>query len=267
MQIIDTHCHPQFPQYDTDREEVIQRASEQNVGMICIGTDWETSRSAIDLAFAHDNVWATVGLHPNDNLTEHYDHDAYVKLAQESKVVAIGEVGLDYYRTTEPEKKKFQRERFEKQIQLAIEINKPLVIHCRDGSASLTTGAHKDMIEMLSAIRHKLSANPGAIHSFTGTYADAKRYVHLGFKIGLNGIITFARQYDDTVMDIPLEHILLETDAPYLTPEPYRGKRNEPAYVAYVAEQVARLRKIPVEKVMQQTTENALTLFGLHETV
>ena len=119
MHIIDTHCHPQFHQYETDREEIIRRATEANVGMICIGTDWETSRAAIDLAEKYSSpspdgfgaaMWATVGLHPNDNLTEQYDHGAYVKLAQEPKVVAIGEVGLDYYRTTEPEKKKFQKE-------------------------------------------------------------------------------------------------------------------------------------------------------------
>ncbi len=277
IKVFDSHCHPQFPQYDADRESVLRHASDAGVGMICVGTDLEMSGKAIELAARHEEVWASVGLHPNDNLGEKYDQELYEKLAGHPKVVAIGEVGLDYYRTTDDEKKKFQRERFEQQIELAVKLRKPLIIHCRS--------AHADMIEVLS--RYQLSAKSykltGVIHSFTGTYADAKTYVELGFHIGLNGIVTFPPSHKaseghgallEAVREIPLERILLETDAPYLTPEPYRGKsssvktsdgraRNEPAYVTYVAEHVARLRGLPVEKVMEQTTQNARELFGM----
>lgn len=242
---------------------MLKRAADAGVGMICVGTDWGTSRAAIDLAARHDNIWATVGLHPNDNEQESGNskqklQDTYAKLIQEQKVVAVGEVGLDYYRTPGQEKQEHQREIFQWFVELASEYKKPLVVHCRD--------AHQDMVDILQASSSKLQAG-GVIHSFTGTYADAKRYIDLGFYIGLNGIITFARQYDDTVIEISLERVLLETDAPYLTPEPHRGKRNEPAYVLNVAEQIARLRKIPVELVAQATTRNAVNLFNLHETV
>ena len=263
MTIIDTHCHPQFPQYDADRDEMIRRALDGGIGMICVGTDYEMSQKAIELAAAHDTMWASVGLHPNDNLGEQYDQSSYEKLAGHPKVVAIGEVGLDYYRTTDDEKKKFQSERFEQQIELAIRLRKPLIIHCRD--------AHADMVEILKANSYKLQAG-GVIHSFTGTYADATKYVELGLYIGLNGIITFPPSHKaseghgaflEAVQKIPLEHILLETDAPYLTPEPHRGKRNEPAYVTHVAEQVARLQRISVERVVEQTSRNAGEFFGI----
>lgn len=254
IKVIDTHCHPHHVQYDRDREVMLQRALDAGVAMIGVGVDWEASQKEIEIASQHDGMWASVGLHPNDNLGEQYDQDSYEKLASHPKVVAIGEVGLDYYRTTDEEKKKLQCERFERQIELAHQLRKPLIIHCRD--------AHADMIEILKANSYKLKAG-GVIHSFTGTYADAKTYVELGFHIGLNGIITFARDYDDAVTRIPLEYILLETDAPYLTPEPYRGKRNEPAYVTYVAEQIARLRNLPIQEVIEQTTGNAKKLFGI----
>lgn len=278
MKVFDTHCHPQFSGFDQDRDQMLKRAFDAGVNMICVGTDFEMSRKAIELAEQHEGIWASVGLHPNDNLDELYDQELYVELAKHPKVVAIGEVGLDYYRTTEPTKQKAQHERFLKQIDLAVSLNKPLIIHCRDGATPSTSSgqasAHSDMIKILETCNVKRETSDtlqassfklhGVVHSFTGTFADAKKYVSLGFYLGLNGIITFARQYDDIVTSIPLESILLETDAPYLTPEPNRGKRNEPSYVLYVAEQIALLRRISVEKVIEQTTKNAQTLFGLN---
>lgn len=262
MKIIDTHSHPQASQYDSDRDQVLARAREAGVGLICVGTDWEMSKAAIELAEKNENIWASVGLHPNDNLAEEYDQDMYRELAAHPKVVAIGEIGLDYYRTTEAHHKQKQRERFEKQIELAVETGKPLILHCRDGSTPLTTSAHEDVTGILKSNEARLKSR-GVIHSFTGKLSDAEQYLAMGFYIGLNGIITFARQYDDVVMSIPLEKILLETDAPYLTPEPYRGKRNEPAYVNFVAEQIARLRRVPLERIIQQTTDNAKKLFEI----
>lgn len=240
-------------QYDTDRDEVIQRALNAGVNMICVGTDLNTSKQAIALANEYDGVWASVGLHPNDNLEEVYEQAEYSELTKNPKVVAIGEVGLDYYRTTDEKKKKLQKERFEKQIELAISLQKPLIIHCRD--------AHNDMIEMLRDL--KLSAR-GVIHSFTGTWTDAQRYFELGFYIGLNGIITFTDQYYETVANAPVDKLLLETDAPYLAPAPYRGKRNEPAYVIEVAGRVAAIKNIEVDKLLEQTVQNSQDLFSLN---
>lgn len=261
--IIDTHAHPQMSQYDVDRDEVVRRALDAGVALICVGVDLESSQAAIDLAEQYDTVWASVGLHPNDNLTEAYYQRAYAELAEHEKVVAIGEVGLDYYRTTEDVSKQTQRNRFEQQLDLAIELEKPLIIHCRDplrrveGEAS----AHQDMIAMLTARHRELP--PGVIHSFTGTLEDAEKYLELGLCLGFNGIITFARQYDEVVQNVPLNRILLETDAPYLTPQPYRGKRNEPSYVLEVAKQIGILKNVPDENVMTITTENAHEVFQL----
>ena len=249
--MFDTHSHIQYNKFDDDRVEVLQRAKDSGVKMICVGTDYEMSQKAIYLAEKHEGIWASVGLHPNDNLDEKYDSNVYEELARHPKVVAIGEIGLDYYRTPDEEQQRIQKARFQEQISLAVRLNKPLIIHCRE--------AHKDMIEILSQ-------NPdarGVIHSFTGTREEAQKYLELGFYIGLNGIITFTNQYNETVEDIPLGHILLETDAPYLTPVPHRGKRNEPSYVKYVADKIAKVKKISTEEVEKVTDQNAEELFKL----
>lgn len=248
----DTHCHPQFSQYDADREQIIKNALENGVKMICVGTDLEMSQKAIKLAEDYENIWASVGLHPNDNLGEEYDQGAYRELAGRKKVVAIGEVGLDYYRTAEPDKIKVQQKRFEKQLELAETLGKPLILHCRDGVRS----AHHDMFALLKNIRTK-----GVIHSFTSSWQNAKRYIDIGFYIGFNGIITFTKDYDETIKNMPLEFLLLETDAPYLTPIPHRGKRNEPAFVKLVAQKIAGLRDVSSQEIEKVTDENADNLF------
>src|SRR3989338_10119909 len=258
--IFDSHCHPQMTQYDQDREEIIHRAFDVGVNMICVGTDLETSRQAIELAQKTEWMWATVGLHPNDNLNEKFESEKYRELLQQERVVAFGEIGLDYYRTEKPEDQKFQKERFIQQLELAKELKKPLILHCRDGKSGSTGPAYRDMIEILS---RGYAINGGVIHSFTGSLDEAKQFLDLGLYLGLNGIITFAKQYDEIVREVPLERILLETDAPYLTPEPYRGKRNEPAYVIEVAKKIAELKNEPYEKVTEQTTKNCKKLFGL----
>ncbi|MEK7076280.1 MAG: TatD family hydrolase [Patescibacteria group bacterium] len=262
--IFDSHCHPQMAQYDKDREEVIARAQRAGVSMICVGTDLETSRQAIELAQKHEGVWATVGLHPND-LNNELRVMNYEELLKEDKVVAIGEVGLDYYRTPEPEKQKKQKEVFEQFINLALKHDKPLILHCRDSKAGSIGRAYKDMAEIIGNWKLKIgnSALRGVVHSFTGTKNEAKQFLDLGLFLGFNGIITFVRQYDEIVREVPLERILLETDAPFLTPEPYRGKRNEPAYVIEVAKKLAELKNEPYEKVVEQTTKNCKNLFGL----
>jgi len=258
--IFDSHCHSQFPQYKNDREEMIQRALDGGVFMICVGTDLETSKSSIELAQKHEGIWASVGLHPNDNLNEKFEPDKYRELLKQDKVVAFGEIGLDYYRTEKPEDQKFQKERFIQQLELAKELKKPLIIHCRDGKSGSTGPAYRDMIEILS---RGYIANGGVVHSFTGNIEEARQFLNLGLYLGFNGIITFARQYDEIVREVPLDRILLETDAPFLTPQPYRGKRNEPAHVIEVAKKFAELKNEPLKKVIEQTTKNCQNLFGV----
>lgn len=247
--LIDTHTHPQFPQYDKDRDEVIKRALDKKIGLICVGTDFQMSQKAIELAEQYDGMYATVGLHPNDE--EEFDREKYLEMLKHEKVIAIGETGLDYYRTKGEDKLKKQKERFLMHVELAKETNLPLVIHCRD--------AHKDMISLLS----QEQGVRGVIHSFTGTADDAKKYFDLGLHLGLNGIITFARNYDDAIRSVPLENIILETDAPYLTPEPYRGKRNESAYVEEVCHKLATLINVEHSYVATQTVDNSRKLFGI----
>lgn len=267
--IFDSHCHPQFPQYEKDREEMIKRTVEAGVNMICVGTDYEMSKKGVELAHKYDNIWATAGIHPND-LDEYISTKDYENLLSQTKVVAVGEVGLDYYRTPEPEKQKKQKEVFEQFVDLAQRTKKPLILHFRDSPKGSSGRVHKDATEMLPN-----NLTGGVSHSFTGTLEDAKRYLNLGFYLGFNGIVTFARQYDEVVKYVPLESMLLETDAPYLTPEPYRTRppafaerfggrvRNEPAYVVEVAKKVAELKKEPLERVIEKTTENCKNLFKI----
>ena len=237
---------------------MLERTLRGGVKIVCVGTDLAMSEKAVKLAEEHEGVWASVGLHPNDNLHEVLDIEPYRMLLNHPKVVAIGEVGLDYYRTTEEELIVRQKDRFIKFLELARESQKPLIIHCRE--------AYTDMLEMLGAAETLFSgaAVRGVLHSFTSTWEVARKFLDLGFYIGLNGIITFADQYNETVKNIPLERLLLETDAPYLSPVPHRGQRNEPAYVRFVAETIAQLRGEPVEKIAEQTEQNARTLFGLN---
>lgn len=267
--MFDSHCHPQFPQYDEDREEMIRRSLKADVGMLCVGTDWEMSGKAIVLAHQYENIWASVGLHPNDHLHEKFDLELYRELLKDSKVVAVGEVGLDYYRTGGEENIVKQKDRFIKFLELARETEKPLILHCRD--------AYADMLEMLSSAETLFggAAVRGVIHSFTSDWETAQKFLDLGFYIGLNGIITFPSSpkalegqvptdyLKQVVERIPLNFLLLETDAPYLAPVPHRGKRNEPFYVKFVAEKIAEIRNEKVEKIAEQTVINTKKLFGL----
>jgi len=267
MAIFDSHCHPQFPQYDADQDEMIKRNLEQGIFMIAVGANLETSKQAIELAQKHENIWATVGQHPTDVESGSMNQESWAELLKQPKVVAVGEVGLDYYRTPEPEKQKQQREVFLEFVNLAKENDLPLVLHVRNEKNGKS--AQDDMVELLS------SNMCGVTHSFTGTLDEAKKYLNLGFYLGFNGIITFppspsealreggAGMYDELVKYVPLDRILLETDAPYLTPEPYRGQRNEPAHVIEVAKKLAELKNESLEWVIEQTTANCRHLFRI----
>ena len=231
--------------------------------MIAAGASLETSKQAIELANKYDKVWATVGLHP-DEINSEFRITDYELLIKESKVVAVGEVGLDYYKKEQSfdELRVKQKEVFSQFIDLALETGKPLVLHCR--SEENGQSAHEDAIEILSK---SYVLNPkslgGVVHSFTGTLDEAKKYLNLGFCLGLNGIITFTDQYDEVVRYTPLEQILLETDAPWLTPVPNRGKRNEPFGVIEVAKKIATLKNISFDEVAQETFANTQNLFKI----
>jgi TatD DNase family protein len=281
--LIDTHCHVHFQPYKEDMEKVVERALENGVGMITVGTQSSTSKNGLELAEKYDGVWATIGLHPNhlhaqeffdDNelppskrvtgkiktRAEHFDPDYYRPLAQHPKVVAIGEFGLDYFRlppgldleTVITDQKIAVRE----QLKFASSVDKPVVIHCRD--------AHADQADLLqNEIDNGGLKRRGVIHCFTGSAAEAARYRELGFLVSITGIVTFAKDLQATVAKIPLEQLMIETDSPYLTPAPYRGKRNEPSYVEHIARKIAELKDISFEEVAQTTTENAIKIFKL----
>jgi len=315
---IDTHAHLNFAAYKDDVSEVAKRALAENVWFINVGSQLPSSRRALEFAQKYnEGVFAAVGLHPihlikqevsapidEDELiefetdAEKFDYEAYKALAQNEKVVAIGETGLDHYHLTNSKKpitnatklmannidaqKALQKEIFIKHLELAQELNKPLIIHCRE--------AHKEVIEILKNsynnspqpslniregdVSMNVSAPPlnlrggrgelkGVVHSFSGRWSQAQEYLQMGFYLGFNGIITFARDYDRVVKEAPLERLLIETDCPYLTPLPFRGKRNEPSYVKYVAQKIAELRGISYDEVAEMTTRNARELFGI----
>ncbi len=267
MRLIDTHCHIQFNNYDDDREEVIRNARENEVGMIVVGCDYESSGAAVELIGSASDMWAAVGQHPTDT-ADPFVAKKFAELASSSRrVVAIGECGLDYYHLSKDEReaaqqKELQKDVFYQHLNLAHECRLPLIIHCRD--------AHDDLITILED-RYStggLHAIPqdrehGVLHCFTGTVGDAERYLALGFLISFTGIVTFADQYDDVVRTVPLEKILIETDAPFLSPVPHRGKKNEPANVAHVAQRIADIKGISAEDVAAATTANARRLFRL----
>ena len=273
--LIDVHTHTHFAAFAADKDAVIKRALDAGMWIINVGTQKDTSQDAIDTAHKYEGVFATVGLHPihseksyhdeqeigSDEIGkgfmsrgEDFDRKYYRKLADDSKVVAIGECGLDYYRLTEETKQK-QVEAFKNHIELSIEVNKPLMIHCRN--------AFSDLIAVIDEKRSLLNNQPGICHFFTGSEEDAKKLMDLGFSFSFGGVITFAKEYEKLVKFLPLDRILLETDAPYVAPQAYRGKRNEPLYIEEVAKKIGRILKKDFEEIARVTTENAIRVFGL----
>lgn len=252
---IDTHVHLNADQYDEDLAAVIQRAQDSHVEkMVVIGFDRKTIERAISLAEQFEFIYAVVGWHPVDAIdcTE-ADLEWIEELAAHPKVVAIGETGLDYHWDKSP--KDIQQEVFRKQIALAKRVNLPIVIHNRE--------ATKDVLRILK--EENAQEVGGIMHCFGGSVETAYESIAMNFMISLGGPVTFknAKKPKEVAAAIPLEHLLIETDAPYLAPHPYRGKRNEPSYVPLVAEEIARLKGISVEEVAAATTENAIKFFKL----
>lgn len=285
LKYFDIHGHLNFSAYDADRpslpasrEEAVKRAQSSGVGMITVGTQLDTSKSAVELAEKYENMWATVGLHPVHTSRSHHDAqelgeggsppaggftsrgevpdiEAYRALANNPKTVAIGECGLDYYRLEEDSIAK-QRAVFESMIDLANDVKKPLMLHIRSGSGK---SAYNDACRILKS-RAKV---PGDLHFFAGSIEEAKRFLDLGFSFSFTGVVTFTKDYDEIVKYLPLDRIMSETDCPYVTPIPYRGKRNEPVYVIEVVKSIARIRGENEDTVAGQLLRNASRFFNI----
>lgn len=276
--MFDTHAHVNFADFKDDYEEVIKRAVEKNCTFINVGSQFSTSARAVKSAEENENIYAAIGLHPihlvqrkikekvDDkedveitSRAEKFDYNKYKELALASKkVVAIGECGIDYHHL-EPDNKEEQiaeqKKVFIEQIKLANDLDLPMIIHCRD--------AYDDLIKILEANEVK---NRGTVHCFGGNLEQARKLIKMGFYLGFTGVITFKnidKELLEVIKQIPEDKILSETDCPYLTPEPYRGKRNEPVYVDYVIRKIAELRDWSYEKALEVTAGNARRLFKI----
>lgn len=280
--LIDTHAHINFNGYKEDGDKIIKRALEHGVWVINVGAQYSSSVRAVKYANKYDQgVYAMVGLHPShvykntkyqpdewergeQKEFEEFDQGKYRKLLEDKKTVALGEIGLDYHDQITDQEKEKQRQVFLEQLELAQQMNKPVAIHCRK--------AYEDLIDLLMMFNSGCASCPqacastglrGVVHCFVGRWAQAEKLLDIGFHISFTGLITYANDYDKVIEKMPLEKILIETDSPYLTPKPHRGKRNEPSYVKYVAQRIAQIKKIKFEKTAQQTTQNARELFGI----
>ncbi len=268
--LFDVHTHVNFNLFKDDWKEVCDRAVSEGVWLANVGTQQDTSKRAIEMAEEYEKgVYAIIGLHPIHTSKSYHDLkelgeggaeftsrgesfrvEAYRSLAEHPKTIAIGECGLDYYRL-DTETAKVQREAFVAQIELANSVNKPLMLHVRE--------AYPDALAIVKEYA-KVQAN---VHFFAGNWEIAKTFLDIGCTLSFTGVVTFTHDYDEVIKNAPLDRILTETDAPYITPTPFRGRRNEPSYVKYGAERMAQIRGMSYEDFAKATTENALTFFKL----
>ena len=253
MKLVDTHCHIYGENYKDDLDEVLQRSGENLEFIVNIGYDLWSSETSVELADKYRFAYATVGVHPTDisGYTDEVEAKL-IKFCENPKVVAIGEIGLDYYWMKDP--KEVQEIYFRKQIDIARKVNKPVVIHTRD--------AMEDTVKILQEYKDI----KGIMHCYPGSYETAKLLMDR-YYFGVAGVVTFKNNVKtkEFVEKMPLDRLLIETDSPYLTPVPYRGKRNEPSYVEFVAQEVANIKGITVEEVIRVTTENAKKIYGIGE--
>lgn len=253
--LFDTHVHLNDPIYKQDLEQVITNALNDNIKiMLVVGYDLETSKKAIELANQYPFIYASVGIHPSESLTQ-YDKDLKeLETLITSKVIAIGEIGLDYHYDNIDKNK--QKDLFIKQIKLASKYKLPIIIHSRD--------ACLDTYNILK--EYQKEYQKGIMHCYSYSLEMAHEFINLGFKLGIGGVLTYknAKELKRVIENTSLEHLVLETDAPYLTPTPFRGKRNEPRYVKYVAQELAKIKNISISEIEQITTKNALELLGVH---
>ncbi len=251
MNLIDIHAHLNFPDYDHDLEAVIKKMEEVGCGVINVGTGLQTSREVVNLT-NHQNFWASIGVHPQEiNQLDENDWQELKELAKHKRVAAIGECGLDYFRLSNPGDKLSQRELFLRQIDLALQVNKPLMLHVRE--------AYDDVLSILRSF----SGVAGNVHFFSGDIKQAQQFLDLNFTLSFTGVITFTHDYDEVIKFVPSESLLAETDAPYVAPVPYRGKRNEPVYVERVIKRLAEIRGLSPEEMAEIVLTNASRVFKL----
>jgi TatD DNase family protein len=277
LMLIDTHSHVNFNAFKDDADEVINKSLEKGIYMINVGSQYSTSVRAIEIAKKYKpKIWAAIGLHPiqlqrgkfeyhDDNelakeeistTGEEFNYNKYLALAKNPEVVAIGEVGLDYHHFNEGDNilkmKEKQEKTFVEFIELANEVNKPIIVHCWD--------AYEDLYEIL---KNNTVERRGVVHSFVGGYKTARKFIELGYKIGLNGVITYSDSFHCLIKELDLKDIVLETDCPYLSPVPKKGERNVPMNVKYVAEKIAEIKNTNYDEVTKITAENAIQAFNL----
>lgn len=259
--LIDTHCHINFDRYDKDRDAVIQRAQDVGVTRIIIpAVDLTSCTQLIDLCNQYEGIYGAVGIHPNSTVNFEADTLNTLKsLAHTDKVIAIGEIGLDYHWDKSP--KDTQANAFKAQLALARELELPVIIHNREASMDIMP----ILEEWATTLPDSLKSRAGVLHSFSAPPEIAERALEAGFYLGFTGPITFkkANELRDIARNVPLDRILVETDGPFLTPTPHRGKRNEPAYIPYIVERLASLKQVSIEDLGKITTRNAETLFQL----
>ena len=273
---IDIHSHVNFKAFDEDRDAVIKRALDNDTIVINVGTQLDTSRAAVELADKYEEgVYAIIGLHPVHTSASYHDEkelgvggkeftsrgeifnkEAYRELLKNPKVVGIGECGLDYYRLDADSIEK-QKKAFIEQIELANEFGKPLMLHIRNNPKDKTHDAYADALGLLK----QYAKVKGDVHFFAGNLAVAQSFVDFGFTISFTGVITFTHDYDEVIKNIPLDMIMTETDSPYVTPVPHRGKRNEPVYVKEVVKRIAEIKGLPEEEVAKAIIANARRVF------
>lgn len=251
---VDTHAHLDFDRFDEDRDAVIQRAIENKLSaIITIGTNLTTSQQAVKLAENYAALYAAVGIHPSDCAEAAAgDYKEIEALAKHEKVIAIGEIGLDYYRMYTD--KETQKAAFKQQIEIARRVNLPIIVHTRD--------SQQDALDMM--LSEKADEVSGVLHSFSGSEEMLEQVLKTNFYISYTGGVTFKNSTTDALVEkTPVERLLLETDSPFITPAPYRGKRNEPAYVVHTAKKIAEIKGLKLEELAEITTQNARQLFGL----
>ncbi len=258
--IIDSHAHIDLPVFSEDRDQVLARAREQGVsGIINVGLNVESSQASLKLARDHSDIFAAVGFHPNEAFRmTNGALSSLAELAEDSRVVAIGEIGLDFYRKSSP--RQHQLKAFREQLDLAAELGLPVIIHCRQ--------AHKEVLNILANWVKSFSTSGsgrGVIHCFSGDIKLAQRYIELGFLVSLTGAVTYPSALDlvKVARELPLDRVLVETDSPFLAPQLYRGRRNEPSYIPLVVNEIAQIRGIPAELVARDTAKNTIHLFRL----
>lgn len=258
---IDIHSHLNLPQFDADREEVIQKLKDEDVSTITVGDNYKTSLFAVELAQKHDNLYACIGLHPSEVLVEEFNYEEMLTLAKNKRVVSIGECGLDYFRGDDDAFKIKQKEIFHSHVKLALEVGKPLMIHARPSKG--TMDAYTDVLDILEIYKNDDSNLKVNFHFFSGDLNIAKRILSLGFTMSFDGPITFSNDYDEVIKMIPVDSIMAETDSPFASPLPYRGKRAEPYMVKEVIKKIAFLKGLSFDETLNNINNNIKRIFDI----